>query len=252
MKYTAKLFKETMPEWKRKKDSIVARYIHRPISFYFSSIFSSIGLTSNQVSFISLIIAFLGCACFLLNDIKFYILGAVLINLWSIIDSADGNMARTLGGKPYGDFIDATSSYALVGFMFPAISVAVYRDGGIFFDAGNATILYIGALASSFDTMSRLFFQKMKNNTMEINIEKLKMGQEIEDLSETMKESKIGKIQTIIDSELGIGGWCMLAIFVCILTGSLDIYILFYALYYGSFFIFSLIYMIRKTGCLKD
>lgn len=252
MKYSAKLFRDTMPEWKRKKDSIVARYFHRPISFYFSSIFSSIGLTPNQVSFISLIIAFLACACFLVDNKKFYILGAILINLWSITDSADGNMARTLGGKPYGDFIDATSSYALVGFMFPAIAVAVYRGGGIFFEAGNAIIIYIGAIVSASDTMSRLFFQKMKNNTMEINIERIKKGEKIEDLSETMKESKIGKIQTIIDSELGIGGWCMVAIFICILTRSLDLYILFYALYYVGFFIFSLIYMIRKTKCLKS
>ena len=251
MKYPAKLFRDTMPEWKRKKDSIVARYFHRPISFYFSSMFSSMGLTPNHVSFISLIIAFLACGCFLVHSKKFYILGALLVNLWSITDSADGNMARTLGGKPYGEFIDATSSYALVGFMFPAISVAIYRDGGIFFESGNATILYIGAIVSACDTMSRLFFQKMKNTTMEMNIEKLKNGEKIEDLSEVMKESKIGKLQTIIDSELGIGGWCMLTILICVLTGSLDLYVLFYALYYGGFFIFSLIYMIKKTGCLN-
>ena len=57
MRYTPKFFNDTMPGWKRKKDSIVARYIHRPISFIFSSIFAEIGLTPNQVSFISLIVS---------------------------------------------------------------------------------------------------------------------------------------------------------------------------------------------------
>lgn len=251
MKYSPKFFNDTMPEWKRKKDSIVARYFHRPISFCFSSLFCEMGLTPNQVSFISLIIAFLACGSFLVHNKAFYIIGAILINLWSVIDSADGNMARSLGGKPYGDFIDATSSYALVGFMFPAIAVAAYRDGGFLIEAGNATIIYIGALTSACDTMSRLFFQKMKNNTLEISMEKIKNGEVFDDLSENMKISKLGKIQTIIDSELGIGGWCMIAIFVCIFMNCLDLYVIFYALYYGAFFVFSTLYLIKKTGCLR-
>ena len=64
MKYSPKFFKETMPEWKRKKDPIIAQVVHRPVSFIFSSVFSEIGLTPNQVSFISLILAFATCACF--------------------------------------------------------------------------------------------------------------------------------------------------------------------------------------------
>ena len=47
-------------------------------------------------------------------------------------------MARSVGGKPYGDFIDATSSYAMVGFIFPVIGWAIYRDGGLLVPAGAA------------------------------------------------------------------------------------------------------------------
>lgn len=39
MKYSPKFFHDTMPEWKRKKDPLVARVFHRPISFLFSSFF---------------------------------------------------------------------------------------------------------------------------------------------------------------------------------------------------------------------
>lgn len=53
------------------------------------------------------------------------------MNIWLITDSADGNMARSVGGKPYGDFIDATSSYAMVGFIFPGLGWAIYKDGGL-------------------------------------------------------------------------------------------------------------------------
>lgn len=249
MKYSAKYFKDTMPKWKRDKDAVVARYIHRPISFYFSEFFVSIGLTANQVSFIALIIAFLSCVSFLFNNVYAYLIGAILMNLWSIVDSADGNIARSIGGKPYGDFIDATSSYALVGFIFPILGLAVYRDGGVLFEKGNITVIYIGALASTFDTMARLYFQKMKSDTFEMQLNEEKSATEAVSIE---NESTFTKIRTRIESELGLGGWNMLAIFVCIFTNSLDLYVSFYALYYGAIFIFSTVYLIKKTGCLKN
>lgn len=246
MKYTPRFFYDTMPEWKRKKDSVVARYFHRPVSFVFSSVFTEIGLTPNQVSFISLIIAVLACACFLVNNRCAYLAGAILVNLWSITDSADGNMARSIGGKPYGDFIDATSSYFLVGFMLPALGFAVYQSGGYFFSSGNGIIILIGAFAGLSDTMMRLFFQKMKTNTFEIMIQDGKLAKE-----EKTREGKIAKIQTVVESEFGIGGWNMIAIILCALTNSFDIYVLFYACYHILMFVASTAYLIVKTGCLK-
>lgn len=38
MKYTAKYFKDNMPEWKRKKDAFVVQKFYRPLSFYGSSL----------------------------------------------------------------------------------------------------------------------------------------------------------------------------------------------------------------------
>lgn len=246
MKYSPKFFKDTLPEWKRKKDSLVARYIHRPISFYFSSLFALLGWTPNHVSFLSLIVAIIACACFLPARREWHLIGALLVNLWSVLDSADGNMARSLGGLPYGEFIDATSSYVLVGFMFPAIAVTVFRTGGLLFQAGNFWIIYLGALASSCDTMMRLFLQKAKNTAYESKCEK---GEAT--MSSTIRSGRIAKLQERIDSELGLGGWNMIAIVICTLTRSLDLYVLFYALFYSIQFVASAVYLIRKTGCLK-
>lgn len=161
MKYTPEFFKDTMPDWKRKKDPIIARYIHRPLSFVFSSIFVELGLTPNQVSFISLIIAFITCVLFASEKTVILIIAFLLMNLWSITDSADGNMARSLGGKPFGDFIDATSSYFLYGMMFLPLGYSTYLTGGAFFQRGDAILIVIAAITGSADTMTRLFFQKM-------------------------------------------------------------------------------------------
>jgi phosphatidylglycerophosphate synthase len=238
-----------MPIWKKKKDSVVARFFHRPISFYFSSFFCRLGLTSNQVSFVSLIIAFLSCVFFLISGEFFYIVGGVLMNLWSIIDSADGNMARLIGGKPYGSFIDATSSYVLVGFGITCIGFSVFRTGGVIVHSGNVYILLLAAFASGFDTMTRLFFQKMKNDSLNLKLN----GKEGMNVSNNDGEaaSKLDLIQSKIQSEFGLGGWNMIFIFVCILTHSLDLYVLFYFFYYGAFFVLATYYLIIKTKCLK-
>lgn len=254
MRYSPKFFRDTMPDWKRKKDPIIARIFHRPISYVFSSIFCEIGLTPNQVSFISLIISFLTCGCFMLHNKTCYLVGAILMNLWSITDSADGNMARSVGGKPYGDFIDATSSYAMVGFLFPALGWAVYVDGGLLISTGTAWIILIGAYTSISDTMARLFFQKMKNNTFEIKNNKEVSNKLVIDEpkeASAISQGKLMRIFTRVDSELSMGGWNLVAIVICSLFNCLDIYVLFYAIYYPTIFAVSTLYLIKKTKCLK-
>ncbi len=252
MKYIPKIFKERMPEWKRKKDPVAARYIHRPVSFVFSSIFVEIGLTPNQVSFISLIIAFVTCILFLSTNTTILWIAFILINFWSITDSADGNMARLLGGKPFGDFIDATSSYFLVGFMFTCIGYSVYHTGGAIFQAGNSLILLLGAFSSSFDTMTRLFFQKMKNNAYEIRMDEMRNGiVDNFDITDRM-QSRIGKLQNKIDGEFCSGGTVNLILLAaCIALHMLDVFIVVYFFYLGLTFLASVVYLIKKTHCLK-
>lgn len=252
MKYSPKYFNDTMPEWKRKKDPVIARFIHRPISFIFSSVFAEMRLTPNQVSFMSLVIAVIACVLFMSDNIMVLLLAYILLNLWSITDSADGNMARTLGGKPYGDFIDATSSYFLYGMMFLSLGYAAYQMGGFIFLSGNSLIIVIGALAGSFDTMTRLFFQKMKNNAYELKIEMMKKGMEQKEDITDRSASKVGRLQARFDTEFTCGGSVhLLFLLACILAKTLDLYVSVYFLYNGLTFIASIAYLVKKTGCLK-
>lgn len=252
MKYLPKFFKDTMPDWKRKKDPLIARFIHRPISFIFSSIFVEMGLTPNQVSFISLIIAIVSCVLFgIPNDVAF-IIAFILLNLWSITDSADGNMARSLGGKPYGDFIDATSSYFLYGMMFLPLAYSATKLGYTVLPLDGSLIILIGGLTGSIDTMTRLFFQKMKNNTYEIKMEEIRSGNinVIEESSES--QSRIRKIQAKIDGEFTSAGTVhLLVLLISFLTRSLDICIVLYFIYNGITFLASVVYLIKTTGCLR-
>ena len=161
-------------------------------------------------------------------------------------------MARSLGGKPYGDFIDATSSYFLYGMMFLPLGYSVYKTGGFFVQAGLPEIIVIGAIAGSCDTMTRLFYQKMKNNAYEIKMEQMiegsYQGEDITDRS----QSKIGQLQARFDGEFTCGGTVhLILLLICILTKSLDCYIGLYFIYSVLTFLASIVYLIKKTGCLK-
>jgi len=57
MRYTAEYFRKDMPEWKKKKDPIFARFFYRPVSFYISAICANMGIKANVVTIFSVFVA---------------------------------------------------------------------------------------------------------------------------------------------------------------------------------------------------
>ncbi len=84
-----------MPDWKKKKDCALARFFFRPISFYESAWCARHGINANTVSYISIIVAVLGCVCFISNNYTCWIIGAILFNVWYLLDCVDENLARS-------------------------------------------------------------------------------------------------------------------------------------------------------------
>ena len=116
-KYTIRFFKETLPEWKRKKDSFVLKLFFRPLSFVTSSIAANLNITANTVSYFSILLAIVACILFLIPNFICNIFGAIFVNLWILSDCTDGNLARSVKKQPFGDFADSASSYILIAFL---------------------------------------------------------------------------------------------------------------------------------------
>ena len=161
--YTVKYFYNSLPAWKRKKDPILSRIIYRPISFVFASFCAKIGISANTVSYFSTVEAIIACSFFLYGSHICNIIGAILINLWLLLDCIDGNLARTVKKQPFGEFADSSSSYVLVGIMGTCIGFAAYHRGGVFFEPGCEWLMLMGALGSNADSLMRLIYQKYKN-----------------------------------------------------------------------------------------
>ena len=137
-KVNAKTFKNSFPEWKRKKDSFLVRHFFRPISFYTAAILSNIGLSANQVSLISLPVGIISASLFIIPIKGCHVAGAIVAWLWMLLDCTDGNIARTIRKEKYGEFIDALSSYIFIPLLFVGIGVAAcFEENRVFQWSGS-------------------------------------------------------------------------------------------------------------------
>ncbi|CCX59749.1 CDP-alcohol phosphatidyltransferase family protein [Blautia hydrogenotrophica] len=248
MRYTSKFFKEEMPEWKRKKDPILSRFFYRKIAFRTAAFAANAGISANSVSYFSIIIGIVACLCFLPVSHTAHIIGAILINLWLILDCTDGNLARSVRAQPFGEFADGISSYILVGLMCTMMGVAVYHEGGLLVPAQCSWIILIGALASSADSLMRLIYQKYKNTEREMADKKIL---EVEN-DVRIDHSQVESFRVRIETELGVGGLLPVAILLATLLKMLDLIVVYCFLYYGtSCLAVTLIYIKKAVNAAK-
>lgn len=242
-KYTTKYMYDTMPEWKRKKDPFLTRLIYRPISFFFSALCANHNITANQVSFVSAFVAIASCACFLIDDFYWRLAGAILANVWLLMDCIDGNIARSVKKEAFGPFADSMSSYILVGLLCTCMGVAAYFEGGVIFEKNNIWIILIGALASASDSLMRLIYQKYKNVERELQdngILKVEIDERQDINQSTNWKNKI-------DETFGIGGVLPLLILLGVVFHTMDIVVIYCLAFFGSIAVVSICIYVRKA-----
>lgn len=233
MKYTAKYFKEGMPEWKRRKDPTLVRLFARPLSFYIASLCANAGISANAVSIFSTFVGIIGCFLFLVNSYVVNIVAAFVILLWLVLDCVDGNLARSVRMQPYGDYYDSMSSYVLVGLLGVCLGLRAYMDGGFVFAAKDPFIIVIGALASSSDSLMRLCYQKYRNCSIELE----KKGIIKQEKNVWSDHDSTGDIKVKINMELGLATLLPILIMIFTILKKLDVVVLYMLLYYGGSFV---------------
>ncbi|MEW5766901.1 MAG: sugar phosphate nucleotidyltransferase [bacterium] len=96
--------KQILKRLTKPQDGIVSRKLNRPVSAIFTRYLVKIGLTSNQATVITFLMALL--ATYLISQGSF-ILGGLLVQLSSIFDGVDGELARLKYSSSYlGSWLD--------------------------------------------------------------------------------------------------------------------------------------------------
>lgn len=230
MIYTVKYFKDGMPEWKRKKDPLICRLIYRPVSFVIASICANAGISANAVSYFSIIVAITSAVVFLFGTQISSIVGAILINIWLVLDCVDGNLARSVKKQPFGEFADAISGYILNALICIAMGFSVFKTGGVLFARNSEWIILLGGVASISDSLMRLIYQKFKATLREINDK----GISINDSDYHGDHTQVNNIKTRIEETLGFGGVLPVLVLIASLLNWLDIIVVYCAIYYGG------------------
>lgn len=229
MKYSAEYFKQGLPDWKRKKDPLFAKLFYRPLSFYLSSFCANHSITANHVSAFSVLVGIIACLCFYFHGKLWHVIGALLISTWLLLDCVDGNLARSTGHQPFGDFIDALSSYTLVAFLGVSLGYCVYCEGGLIVQANNPLCIVFGAIASTSDTLMRLAHQKYRSNQLDLEAKNIIPVES----RPSNDHSDVSSLRVKIEMELGIAGILPIAILIAACFNALDL-IVYYMLFYYS------------------
>jgi len=89
------------------EDGFISQYINRPLSRRFSVALSRTPLTPNHVTLLSFFMGLLGAVGLATTDPWFWLAGGVLIQVASIVDGCDGEIARIkLLQSPQGAWLD--------------------------------------------------------------------------------------------------------------------------------------------------
>jgi phosphatidylglycerophosphate synthase len=212
MKISIKDIKDSLPNEKVKSDPIWTNVFLRPISIPVSWFFIKIGFSANNVTYLSIVVSLIGGVLIMSKSLYLAIIGAVLFNFFAILDCVDGNIARVSSTKSiYGGWVDALGGYFTYTFVLIFSGLAL--NDSQFNYPFDLDYLFIACIAAIANLLMRVIYQNFKSVDNSIVSEKL-----------SKKRS--------LTQNFGITGIMMPFLLISIIYDFLNIFILFYALYF--------------------
>ncbi len=109
----------------------VNAWINRPLAWPLVKALKSTKITPNQISLSSFVIGTAGAVCFAMGGPYWFLAGGILAQLSSIVDCADGMLARTKGIETeYGKYLDIFLDRILEFLLFGAIGLGMFKYTG--------------------------------------------------------------------------------------------------------------------------
>ena len=231
--------------------NLLLHYVFRPISYYLDWLVLKLGVTSaNKVSWTSLFIGFIGCGCLAFGNYWLMIVGAILANIWALLDCVDGAVARyNKVSNTYGKITDSACDYLMALFLFTGAGIAAYNYpdstlnsllrlfGDINIDRG--VFLFLGGWASFL-----LVFPKF----ISVLFAQLSLESSRHDVVAGLREDVLGGFPYIVASNLyGVCCLVMPILLLATIFNFLDIFILLWAVLNTIAGIFLLIQIFRRA-----
>jgi phosphatidylglycerophosphate synthase len=156
--YTFKEIIDSLPKEKKLADGLWTKFVLRPFALPFTYLALKLRLKANTVSYLSAIFSIGGGILFCMGGFWAPFWGAVMLNIFSIFDCVDGNVARvTKTASLWGAWADAVMGFVAYCAMFLSLGVYIYLRTGWWW------ILLITGITSSANLLARVSYQAYKN-----------------------------------------------------------------------------------------
>ncbi|MDR0643519.1 MAG: CDP-alcohol phosphatidyltransferase family protein [Treponema sp.] len=156
--YTFKEIIDSLPENKKRADGLWTKFVLRPFAVPFTYLALKLRLKANTVSYLSVVFSIGGGILFCMKGFWLPFWGAVMLNMFSILDCVDGNVARvTKTASPWGGWADAVMGFVAYCAVFLSMGVYIYLRTGWWW------ILLVTGLTSSANLLARVSYQAYKN-----------------------------------------------------------------------------------------
>ncbi len=208
----------------------LARYLFRPLSFYFAWVAIKLKVSPNQITLLSWLVLFLGCINYATQYFDFELFSFTMIFLWALLDYVDGTMARALSVRSkFGHFIDVVGAYYLFAFLPVAIAIGTSDDmlgriAPVVLEYTGVSIfrqdlLLLGSIAAISNLLLRLTLLRGQV-TFDVNVR---------DIDET---SNAASLVAWVEALASPRGFFFPLLIFCDYFNALDLFVLIYAMYY--------------------
>ncbi|MCX7786470.1 MAG: CDP-alcohol phosphatidyltransferase family protein [Spirochaetes bacterium] len=264
-RWTLRDLRSSLPIAKHRADAYWTRWVLRPLSYPVSWFFLRWGWSANAVSYLSALVALLGGFLLSWPYPRLQVTGAILLNLFAVLDCADGNIARVTGTTgPWGAWADALGGYVaymavLLGAGMAAEVTSITHPSilfsipEVFWPQGGWVLL--GGLAASANLLMRLTYQQYRTLQIQRNASTRVEDVESDGVESISAETEVkpGPGASEISSEkwisenLGVTGLLMPAVLLGVLTNTICCVVLFYTVLYTGGALWSVLRLARKV-----
>ena len=216
-------------------------------SYYLVWLFLRLGISANQITYLSLISGTIGCLLLTFGIYKVMIAGALLVNFYAFLDVADGNIARcTNTCSKYGAFLDNVVDTTMSVFLFTCAGIGAFNFNYseqwlnsvlILSNIDRNVFLFLGCWTSLCYIFPRLIgytFQKAFS-------EKKFVGRE------DVLGNPSSFINILIINFYSITGLVIPILLIAVIFKFLGVFVLLFALINTSAFVVSIILLLRKA-----
>lgn len=155
MESIAELRKICQATAQKDKSNVYMRYVCRFLSIYMTRAILPTSITANQVSAAMIAAGFISCVFFLSASKALFGIGAVLLQIWYLLDCMDGEVARYRHYQATGSVIIDKRESSLTGLYYDMINHYIVNflvpstiGFGLFMRTGSAAWILLGLLGA--------------------------------------------------------------------------------------------------------